>query len=573
MGSESEHGVDATTASASATTAAPTAAPMGPAGPPKRRRSWLVGAGVVGTLLVGGAIGLGVRAYVHRGPRFPLPLSTLPDSTTELHSSTLREAIAKRLSVEASAVPAEALWSTQSEVFCGGRDLFKKLLGDDGYVTFSMVDDLDELKASLACGKAIVDANGTDPSYTKIYFKAGKERRISSVEFIDGKMENLPDSKHLSETKDPEGFRHSRCKSTPAAKTEDPNSKDGPCERVFAKLGDRPLWGVSAYERLNSFGMEFSAEGKNKPDEAEAFERVLKQQAWPTYWVGLGNEGAIGLPRPDDKALEEELDKSLKEARVSASSTLRTGGFESKRFELVMGSASDAKDVVRLLEKSFKSAKRKLKDKLDETKRGLEASDIEDPIRRESWRLNREHREAALRVEIRALEEAKFEVDAKLVTVTLTARPENEDKEAWAALAQHRGELMTHAAAVIRAIAEGQPPPKEHVSALGQQVSDAFDPPAAMDSPLKGLRVPGRGKCLIAEGSPICFYEKTLPAETLKKLRTVAEGDGFVVEDAGDNSLSLSKKDDKDAVFLVKVSTNPFNDKETVVTLQKVSPK
>jgi hypothetical protein len=500
----------------------------------------IAGAGVIAL----GALGAGAYFLFGRGGPLPVDLQQLPDTTSAVKLQSIRTKVAHRR-VEAAAVPEEAMWSSYGGL-CEKGDLFSALVS--GYVDYDDVEDMEALKTALVCGKKIAEATSGGAMGARIEFKHDKSE--SNVMLLPIKLENFPESKFWKTSKDPEGFVNTRChvsqEDLDAAKagTDKPKEGDGEpkkCSNALAKLAKAPVWAIDGFEVLDHFGKAFSPDGKNKPDELPLFEKLLKSQKGDQFTVGLGKEGT-DLPTPDDADVAKELGKALKDLKISATAETIVGGFEKTRHELVASSESDAKDLVRLLEKTFKSAKTKAKEKLDDLKGKSDFDKIEDKDERELAKLSHAHDKAVMRVAIRAYEEAKIEANGTTVVATLEPNPEREDKDAWEAYSKHNAERMKHAAAIVAKVVAGQKPEKEDIKALGAKVVAAFDPPEFIDSGIEGLHAPGRGSCLGAGHFAHCSYKKLSQTDAVSRVKAAAEKDGFKVEQ-DDKSLKLTKGD------------------------------
>jgi hypothetical protein len=559
------------------------APPPGPGG----GKTGLIVAALVGVLVLAGG-GFAAWWFLLRGPA-PLPtdIGKLPDDTVSIERVALGDALKVGLRIDD--VPEEAYWSRFAEEMCGGADVFRTLMESHdefgrGRAAEALADK-DEVKATLACGKAVAEAVSRRAAVYTVRFKDGKERR--RVTLLPLGLDELPEStKRMKDAKkEPDNLEKVKCLKKEGAdedkekldKDEDSDSKkkgEG-CELLIGKIQKESLWVIGSEEDVRAFASDFSAEGKNKPEAMEEIVSLAKSLDGLAVQVGTGETFSGALSAPGAVVKDEDVTKALEKAQKGVKawgiSDKDVEGFRSTRAEYHCDGDSDAEDLEKALTKYQKEAKSAAKEALEEAK---EKKDKDDEKKKDKDKDKDKPKElvkweeARRSASVRALGEAKIERNGKVVTVTTTQVPEDSEKEAFAEYKKWRAERAEKAAAIVRKLAEGEKPGKDDLEAIGgKKLLEAIDPPEFVElEALANFKIPGGGTCSEL-GDPTdksCRYKKLTTEEALKKMREENEKNGwtFTKQQYSDSFYDVEKGSVKLELFLMGKDKASFSVKK-----------
>lgn len=568
-----------------------------PAAPAKKGSGGMIAAVLGGVIVLGGG---GAAAYMFLGgaPSLPLKLGQLPSDTKTIARTMEGPLAAAKLGVKPGDLPEEARWSDASKEFCGGVDIFDALLSasNSEYGAEKLAEafaDKDELKKTLECGKTVASELGGKFASYRIVFKAGKESHGVSAVMLD--MKELPETtKRMKAGKDPDNLESTRCLKPPTPegekedkdkeKKEDDADKDK-CVAAYAKIQNEKVWLSGDMEDLKKFGAEFSKDAKNKVEDGELLEKVLKGLSGDAVRAGLGADGGAqgAVPYVKDEEIRTKMEKLLKGVKVWGRSSSFDGPWEKERIELHCDGESDAKDLEEGLAKYLKEAYRQSKESLEKREEEKEKEEKEkeknkDKDKDKKSEPGEKEREkfqlAKQKTEVRAMKEPKVSRSGSVVVVEMVEEPEDSDKEAWEAFAKFNGERVKLVAAIVKKLADGEKPSDAELKELGEKVLEAINPPewVTLDE-LASLRVPGGGGCRSFGGKSdekSCKYKKLDKEALLKKLEEAATKDGFTwgKREFSDSFFDVSKGDKKLELFVMGDGKDPatlmvkFKDKE-----------
>ena len=557
--------------------------------PPRRSRFGLIAIGIGAAVVVAGGGALLLR--ILSAPPLPVPLARLPEETTRIESIDTDPTLAAELEMRIEDVPDEARWSNVSTL-CGGTDLFHALL-DPTYVggtdkLAELLADKDEAKATLACGKAVMQGS---PKKSRGYVLTLRLKHvphtIAMVRF-DGK--DLPDTtKLMKSAKAPDHLEAVRCKHDaneadapkPMPEEMDPfddrhgdakkhrRDPDADCIQAVAKIEHEPLWLIGDMQGLRGFGDGYSPEAKNKIDNADLIMKELGGLSGTQIMVGTGDDVAA-LPSVSDEEIRDKSFRVLRDVKVWGSAVTYDGPFVRGHQEYQATKESDAKDIAEVLERYFKEMKRELKDAdeaASEDKSGKDAASNDDPAIPERDKL----RAAVRKLEWHSVEDVVIDRSGVVVTVDMKMTPDSSDKAAWKAYADVNKARAKNAAAIIDALIAGNDPSEDDEKALSPKLHATLHPPESV--PVDGfgdLRIPGGGRCFSVDATTAsCAFPKWDKPTTSEKVKASVTKAGFAITPGASDATLLATKGESAVI----VDIYGTKEKGSHVTLTMQPPK
>jgi hypothetical protein len=373
---------------------------------------------------------------------YPLALEQLPDTTFAMrHMRRLRLTLdAARL--DEADLPEEAIWSAGAAL-CGYRDLFFEALSGIPLTEAEAQENLATFKKSLECGQALAEElkHGTTSEVDYIFH--GEPTSFALTRY---RLRNPPlPSNYPRLPTTPGGALKALCR-----------DGDGTTART-CEHGDRSrlLLGVnggvvSAYfretpELLGRFGnpMPVPAEVKALRELYDSLATFDSASAARAEYCSLVTDAALAQDAHDPTSSTELMHSLMDSSRLCA--VAHTGSAHKGQWRMVV----IAKDDVNA--KAVETAFRKRV-----TEMGTELTVAENLSK--SARVARDTMKA---MRLRALRAVPIKVDGDRVVVDLTIEPTDEEAKALAPYLEERKALAKNAAAVVRALNDGQVPSRE----------------------------------------------------------------------------------------------------------------
>ncbi len=490
---------------------------------------------IIGTVVSAAALALFFS--LRKPSALPLKMGQLPSDTVEIgFSSISKRFLAERTGLKEADYPDEALWSAYAVTLCGGPDVFRELLStrvwDEEALATELGDDKDATRDALRCGKEIAKKIGTNVAGYQVRFKAHKDSH--RVMLLGASLKALPDTaKAIRSVADPDHFDGTRCekKDVDASRADDSDAYDrkSPCKRsAIGKLEGEDVFVAGDYPGLKAFGDEYSRDGKNKIESADALEKTLRSLHGDDVRVFLPERDSIEpLPSIHDEDVTKRLARTVRDAQVIGFAASMSGGWTRDRYEFHMANEGDAKDLEDVLGKYARELARDAKDDAVDRREKTDEKDDDDRTTKEE----RAFGKAKETLASDAAKGAKITRNGGVVTLDVAETPSADDKKTWDALEASNASKAKKVAAIIAKLVDSGTVDPSAVRDLAPKVADALDPPEWTElKRMGGIKVPGNGKCRNLNDGPLsCEYRKGEKEKIAEKVKAQAEKDGFTV--------------------------------------------
>lgn len=450
--------------------ALPALAPPAP-GPRRSPRRLLfgIGAGLGGGLLIVGVVAIGVTV-LDREPAFPdaILAEGLPSQVSTLIVIRLPE------DIEADDEMRGLRWSDLA-VFCGGRDIAKRLIAGHGRSPGELLADgtLDVLRGErlrdhMQCGQRLDAAMGRFHMVFVTFPEGDRQRTIGLMplrDLADPPFTMPYNFSGLEGRCEPDGESSSECD-----------------DDAFALVRRGPWWafgmasGISAYarewnrgdERPVTTNMEYARLLAEAVDDAALVAGVyVRPEALPMADMCAHVPGGLGECLPDEVA--PTLTRILTRIRA-VSTAIKVPDVD--HFDPEVGwtmsfaarDESDAEDLSRDLEELLRDWRAHLDNHQASFIETIRAGDDDDA----------DQREAMLRAFIRAMADAEIEVDGRVARLVAEDELSEAEQREVAAQLDRRREIRAAASRVVLAVAAGLEPERSDLNRLVGEVSAAW---------------------------------------------------------------------------------------------------
>lgn len=379
---------------------------------------------------------------------FPIAVEQLPSTTSGLRRTTFERRLRKSLRLRSEDIPEEAYWSFAS-ASCGGRDIFFELMNQVSVDPDELDRNRASIQRSLACGKALAPHIHAGLGVYQIeYDYESAPSGLALLTLTDDSFREKLVYPALSPT--PNGVHRAYCNDDEGGGSRS-ICQDGARSRLLLAVNNGYL---AAYAReLPSLLETLTKPQAPSADVAELAALFLEPTPAEEVAISRGGSCAFAMDftawalSADETSRQLVLDAVNDNAELCG--TQAWGSIVNLNRRLVFVAKSKVSALV--LAAALK-------------RRNVEAS--HQAFISLSHRIAQMDFDKARRsAEARALQGAKIEADGLRVSMSLSVLPNEAELRAMSALLDERRATAQRAAAVVRNLAEGKPPPAQELAA------------------------------------------------------------------------------------------------------------